>query len=396
MMTRTAILFGCFLVAAPIFGQGARQPIVIGETLAIESRILSESRPVYVAVPPSYDQTTQRYAVLYVLDGDSQFQHTVTSTQFLGGFANQMIPPLLVVGIGNTNRMRDMTPPSEVQETAFLAQGGADQFLSFITEELKPWVEANYRTNDYSVLIGHSLGGLFALHAFFSQPDSFGSFLIIDPSVNWNNQALLGEAGVFLAGEPDLNASLNLIVSGDEESESNGVQRLVDLLDAQPPNGLRWTVTPIVAESHDSVPLPGIYRGLQWIFSDWDVEDQAEAMFDDAAAEEIFESIDELYRMSGEKYGLERQTPYLVFESLLGYLAEDGRLDEAAELTLLHSDRYPLPLVPNVIAGIAQMFVDNGDEDAAIDYLSAVLKVYPGNETASEALINIGVEPPTE
>jgi hypothetical protein len=396
MRSRKTILCGYLLVAAPIFGQDAPQPIVVGETAVIESRILSESRPVYVATPPSYDQGVQNYGVLYVLDGDSQFQHTVSSAEFLAGFANQMIPPLLVVGIGNTNRMRDMTPPTEVQENAFLAQGGADQFLGFIVEELRPWVEKNYRTNGYSVLIGHSLGGLFALHTLFSQPDPFDSFLVIDPSVNWNNQALLGEAGVFLAGEPDLNVSLNLIVSSDDGSESDGIRRLVELLGAQEPDGLQWIVTPIVAESHDSVPLPGIYQGLKWVFSDWDVEEQAEAMFDHTPGEEILENIDDLYRRSGERFGLERQTPYLVFESLLGYLAEDDRLDEAADLTLRHSDRYPLTLVPNVIAGISQMFVDNGDEDAAKDYLSAVLDIYPGNETATEAFLNIGVEPPTQ
>jgi len=119
-------------------------------------------------------------------------------------------------------------------------------------------------------------------------------------------------------------------------------------------------------------------------------------MFSDAPSEEIFKDIDDLYRRSGEEFGLARATPYLVFESLLGYLTENGRVDEAAELTLRHSARYPLPFVPNVIAGIAHFFVDSGDVDAATDYLSAVLEMYPGNEAAREALIDIGVDPPTE
>jgi pimeloyl-ACP methyl ester carboxylesterase len=307
-----------------------------------------------------------------------------------------MIPPLLVVGIGNTDRMRDMTPPAETRENAFLAQGGANQFLQFIVEELKPWVNEHYRTSGYSVLVGHSLGGLFALHTFISRPNSFNGFLVIDPSLNWNDQALLRQAGVFMESAPSLSAALYLTVSNDDAPEFDGTRRFVSLLDEQSPPGLRWVLTAIVAESHDSIPFPAVYQGLKWIFSDWDVEDQAEAMFSDAPSEDIFEDIDDLYRRSGERYDLVRETPYLVFESLLGFLAASDRLEEAAELTLRHSDRYPLPLVPNVIAGLAQMFIDSGDRDAAIDYLSGVLEIYPRNETARDALIAMGIETPTE
>ncbi len=394
MLYRPAILFGCLLVAGSSFGQDSRQPIVIGETSTIESRILGEPRPVYVATPPSYDEGTQRYGVVYVLDGDTQFHHTVASAQFLGNFANQSIPPLLVVGIGNTNRMRDMTPPSELQEDPFLAQGGADQFLRFIVEELKPWIDENYRTGEYSVLVGHSLSGLFALYTFISRPDIFDSYLVIDPSLNWNNQTLVEQAASFMESDPELDTSLYLSVSSEEGPEFEGVRRFIGVLNS--PSGLRSLLAPIVAESHDSIPLPGIYQGLQWIFSAWSIENEAETLFSDAPSEEIFGDIDDLYRQSGEQFGLVRETPYLVFESLLGYLAENDRLDEAAELTLRYSDRYPLPLVPNVIAGIAQMFIDSGDEEAAVSYLSNVLEIYPGNETAQGALIDMGLDLPAK
>jgi len=393
MLHRRGILLVGLFLAAPIFGQQASQPIVAGETVAIESRVLNETRPLFVATPPSYDVNNDRYGVLYVLDGDWQFQHTVASAQFLGGFANQLIPPLVIVGIGNTDRMRDMTPAAEGQENPLVVQGGAEQFLEFIVEELKPWVSEHYRTSDYSVLIGHSLGGLFAAHTMVTRPEAFDGFLVVDPSLNWNAQALLQQSDRFSAGDDDLNVSLYLAVSSDEDSVLEGVHRFVGGLVAGMPAGFRSTIAELVAESHDSIPLPATYQGLQWIFSAWNVGDEAEALFSDSPGEEILDSIDDIYRHSGEQFGIARITPYLMFESLLAYLAENDRLEEAAELTLRHSDRYPLPLVPNVIAGIAQMFVEGGDEAAAAEYLSSVLDIYPGNETATKALIDLQLDP---
>ena len=396
MTLRTAILAACSLAAGSAHGQVDSQPITIGETATIESAVLDETRRVYVATPESYDQNQERYAVVYVLDADLQFRHAVASAEFLGGFANQMIPPLLVVGIGNTDRMRDMTPPSDVPENPFLVQGGADRFLEFIIAELKPWVDERYRTSGYSVLVGHSLSGLFAVHAMLSRPDAFDGYLVIDPSLNWNSQSSVEQARAFFDQGPDLESSLYLAASSVDAPEFAGTQRFVEMLRTDPPRGLRWNLVPFTGETHDSLALPATFQGLRWLFAAWDVERQAEGLFSDAPADEIYRELDEVYRRSGEQFGLVRQTPYLVFESLLGYLADNDRVGEAAALTLRHANRYPLPLVPNVIAGMAQLLVDGGDRDAAIAYLYAVLEIYPGNATAREALMGLGVDPPAQ
>ena len=383
-------------MATSIFGQEVAQPMLLGESMVIDSEVLTESRRVFIATPSSYEQNDGQYGVVYVLDGDTQFNHVVSSAEFLAGFANQSIPPLVVVGIGNTNRVRDMTPPSEAPQNQFLQQGGADQFLEFIVDELTPWVDERYRTTDYKVLVGHSLGGLFAVHSLISESDAFDSVLVIDPSLSWNSQETAQQASEFVAANAGLSTSLYLAVSDIGAPDFSGTQRLIEVLSANAPRSLRWHFAEFTGESHDSVPLPAVFRGLRWIFADWDVEDRAEGEFSSAPAEEIFENIDEIYRQSGQQFGLERETPYLVFESLLGYLAENSRVDEAAALTLRHSDRYPLPLVPNVIAGIAQLLAEGGDQDAAIDYLNAVLEIYPGNETAQDALVGMGVDPLAE
>jgi predicted alpha/beta superfamily hydrolase len=90
------ILLASILLAASVAGQETSEPIVIGERVDIESQILNETRRIYVATPPSYDEGTASYGVLYVLDGEGHFRHTVGTTQFLGGPFTQTIPPLLV------------------------------------------------------------------------------------------------------------------------------------------------------------------------------------------------------------------------------------------------------------------------------------------------------------
>ena len=384
------LLLACMLIAAPVAGQDVAQPIVIGERSSIESRVLDETRQIYVGTPQSYMQGTQSYGVVYVLDAETNFSHTIGTTRFLAGPFNQAIPPLIVVGIGTTDRMRDLTPPSQSKQEVdvYPTQGGADDFLRFIVDELRPWVDEHYRTNGYSILIGHSLAGLFALHTLVTAPDSFNSYIAIDPSLWWNDQALLRQAATFMDSEPDLNASLYLAVGIGQDPGLGGARELTGILDTRTPPGLRWEFARFETEPHEMVALPATYQGLRWLFASWNIDEEVSALFDDSPAEELLADIEELYQRSGEQLGFQRETPYFAFESLLNYLAGNDRLDEAAALTLQVSDRFPL--LPNVINGIASMYASSGNGDAAMDFLRTVLEKIPDNETARRLLAEMG------
>ena len=281
---RKSAWLSCLLAAAPAAGQETTQAIVIGQTTTIESQILDETRAISIGTPQFYGDGGDHYGVLYVLDGETNFRQTLASTQFLAGPFTQTLPPLIVVGIGSTDRMRDLTPPSQVQQEidVYPTQGGADRFLRFILEELEPWVDAHYRTNGYSALLGHSLSGLFALHALVTQPEAFNAYIVLDPSLWWNDRVLLRQTDAFLGSRRGIDASLFLAVSSDEGPDYDTMRGLVERLETKAPNELRWQLTPIVSESHETLPLPGTYQGLRWLFSDWDIEDQASALFSEA------------------------------------------------------------------------------------------------------------------
>lgn len=105
---------------------------------------------------------------------------------------------MIVVGIPNTNRTRDLAPtkgiPHPFIDSAMIAaSGGGEAFMEFMKKELIPHIEANYPTTPYRMLIGHSLGGITAMSALVNHTDLFNSYVSIDPSMWWSDQQLLKE-----------------------------------------------------------------------------------------------------------------------------------------------------------------------------------------------------------
>ena len=138
----------------------AATPITVGERLALPSRVLSEERALFISLPASYARTKQSYPVLYMTDGQAQFLHTLATTAFLA--RNGLMPEVIVVAVGNTDRTRDLSPSHDPKAAT---SGGADRFLDFFEKELIPFVESEYRTAPLRIFAGHSLGGLFAFHS---------------------------------------------------------------------------------------------------------------------------------------------------------------------------------------------------------------------------------------
>lgn len=152
--------------------------------------------------------------VLYVLDGDIGFALAAEIARLRGIMG--MLPTAMVVGIGYgvdfpefaKLRTADLTPPlSEAGRaalggmTSFIGDqdGGADAFLSFLTDTLAPEIGRRYpeASADERILFGHSLGGLFTTYALLTRPDAFTAFLANSPSLWWDGFAVLGHLPAF-------------------------------------------------------------------------------------------------------------------------------------------------------------------------------------------------------
>ncbi|MBZ4421283.1 alpha/beta hydrolase-fold protein [Myxococcus sp. RHSTA-1-4] len=252
--------------------------ITVGLRTSVQSQVLGEERPLLVSLPGSYASSpTTRYPVLYVLDGESHFLHVSSMVEFLS--RRGRLPEMIVVAVPNTkDRDRDLTPPFSKTERADNGQllidvaptaGGADTFLRFFNEELIPTVDARYRTRPFRVLMGHSFGGLFAMHTLVNRPESFNAYVAISPSIHWNSAELVRKAPEAFSR---LTAPGRILYLDEDATETPNINRLRTLTQAMKKRklpSLTWHYDEVADEDHGTLPHIGAYAGLKFVFSGW-------------------------------------------------------------------------------------------------------------------------------
>jgi len=174
----------------------ASKPFILGAIDEIYSKELSEKRVLNIYLPAGYNQNdTVKYPVIYLLDGsaDEDFIHIVGLVQFFSFEWINQVPKSIVVGIANVDRKRDFTFPTKIQDDKrkYPTSGQSDQFISFIEKELQPFIESSYKTTHEKTIIGQSLGGLLATEILLKKPILFNKYIIISPSLWWDNGSLL-------------------------------------------------------------------------------------------------------------------------------------------------------------------------------------------------------------
>ncbi|HEY0015228.1 MAG TPA: alpha/beta hydrolase-fold protein [Longimicrobium sp.] len=253
------ILLAALATGAADRPMAAQEPVPAHETFTLQSAALDETRRINVYTPPGYaGDGAARYPVLYMPDGGVQedFPH-VAGTVDAAIRAGEM-RPMLVVGIENTERRRDMTGPTQVAEDRAIAPrvGGSDAFRRFIADELMPHVRGRYRVTDETAVIGESLAGLFIVETFLLRPELFDTYVALDPSLWWNAEELVRTARARVTARPEMEARLYLASSGQEDIAS-ATARLAEVLRADAPAGLRWWYRPRPDLTHGT-----IYRAL--------------------------------------------------------------------------------------------------------------------------------------
>lgn len=179
-----------------LLAQNANNTFSLGQIDTITSKILAEIRVINIYLPEGYNKSDSiSYPVIYLLDGskDEDFIHVAGLVQYLSfPWINQR-KPSIVVGISNIDRRRDFTFPTTIQQykTDFPTSGSSEKFISFIEKELQPHIDKNFITNSNKTLIGQSLGGLLATEILFKKPQLFSNYIIVSPSLWWDNESIL-------------------------------------------------------------------------------------------------------------------------------------------------------------------------------------------------------------
>jgi len=179
------------------------KPFILGVIDEIQSKVLAEKRILNIYLPEGYNQQdTTTYPVIYLLDGsvDEDFIHIVGLVQFNSFEWINQVPKSIVVGIATVDRRRDFTFPTSIKadKKKYPTSGQSDKFRSFFETELQPYIDSNYKTNHDKTIIGQSLGGLFATELLLKKPALFNRYIIISPSLWWDNGSLFNQTSDLL------------------------------------------------------------------------------------------------------------------------------------------------------------------------------------------------------
>lgn len=261
-MVRKNILLSLFILFVIVNLSNAQ--VAIGKKEIIYSKILNEERTYQIYLPASYLWASDRnYPVIYVLDGESNYLHTVSSTSFLSSKGE--IPELIIVAITSTVRIRDYTQTD--WSSHWIGGGGAKNFKSFLSGELIPNIEKEYRTNGYRIISGHSAAGQFVLYTLTSEPTLFNAYFAISPSLDWDNNLPQRSLEESLIKTDSLRSFLYVARSDDAGQVLADYMILVETLESKSPKGFRWISKAFPDETHSSIPLLAIIDAVRQLFN---------------------------------------------------------------------------------------------------------------------------------
>lgn len=236
----------------------------------LPSALYGAGRRVSVGLPRSYAVSAVDYPVVIVLDGDAHFEPFVGLVKHLA-WADRM-PEVILVAVPSVRRAEELVPmpvtANEANESEAIT--GSLRFRQFLTEELLPHLDAEYRCAPHRTLIGHSLGGLFVVDTLLSAPDSFSAYIAISPSVYWKAEAMLAklDARIESGGESravvhlsrgDHGERPNMVVAADRFAARLEQSAFVRRVESQV----------ITSADHFDASFLGACRGLRFLFEGW-------------------------------------------------------------------------------------------------------------------------------
>ncbi|MEM9932219.1 MAG: alpha/beta hydrolase-fold protein [Bacteroidota bacterium] len=373
-------LLALLLGASSLFAQQAT-PIQIGSVHSIYSEILKEERRYSLSLPSSYEgdpfYQDKAYPVLIVLDGERLFQQTTTVVHALSQGSIERIPEMIVVGVHNTDRNRDMLPTLRGEVNASEAA-----FLSFLEQELLPHIRNTYRTLDCHVLVGHSYAGLFTVNTFLKN-SQFQAFLAIDPSLHWDGAVIVNKlkdtssavtpASLYLA---QANNPFN--PGATRGAKAQAVRAFHQILDSLSiVAGIHHRLDFFEKEDHFSIPLISLYEGLGFLFEDFQFPL-------DRLLTTSSEDLRAHYDALGEKLGGNVLVPGRLFQQVAFFLLQEGKAEQAAHLFSFNQEHFPQSYQP--LEGLGQAYVALNQPGKAKYTFQQVLTLHPESEVANRFL----------
>jgi predicted alpha/beta superfamily hydrolase len=250
----------------PVIAQAKVDSVVeiVSKREVLQSAVLNEDRPILVHLPQNYQSSKHHYSVLYILDADQDhhFQRSVEVVESYGDRGE--LPRMIIVGIENTDRLRDMNVPT-FEYAGKSIVGGADRFLKFIEQEVVTSIDEKYRTTSIRILFGRSASATFSIFAMVSSPDVFDAYIASSPSFYVNKEIVFVKTRKFFEAKKSFN-KIFFMNLGTEDSIKRVEQtrNYATLLGEIAPPDFKWEMRVVSGEGH--VPITSLEDGLQMIF----------------------------------------------------------------------------------------------------------------------------------
>lgn len=282
------LLVSCTFLSQHVYADDAK-PIEV----KMSSKVLGEERKILIQLPRSYQQNKERkYPVIYQIDGPRLIEQAKQTLEV--SVRNNLAPEVIIVGIANTSRSRDLVP--YVDKGRDFPQGGSDKFLDFFEKELIPYVDQNYRTQPFKILSGHSFGGLFTVYALYTRPDLFQAHFAFSPSLQWANKRVAKEAARYFKKAKFSNLFLYANIGNEGGEMQQGFDLVKQAVKENASKTFKHKFNNFPEESHMTVTFMGQYLAFKELYKDWS--------FNPRNVEgDIFKAIEAHYKKLSERFG---------------------------------------------------------------------------------------------
>jgi enterochelin esterase-like enzyme len=373
MAGRTALV----LVAVLALGRSSSEaqapslPIPVRAETLVSAKV-GEAREFWVSLPDRYNESAEKYPVLYMMDGEMNFNSGIIGGVRQAAWLGE-IPEFIIVGIKNTNRSKDIFPEEVTYPDGSKDGGRANQYLDFVRDELMPRVAKTYRTTDYRILYGTSNTGFTAVHALFRTPDLASAYIAASatlsvPSFRTGRDNLVG---AFKGGRRDL-----VLVMGEHDFPTvvslNGA--LKETIGMKAPAGLTCRLR--VIENGEHVPPDALVEGLRTLFQGWKID----LPLTEGSFAEIRAHVDG--RLG--KFGVPGRIDEDALKGLGDRLLGEKKLAKALEVLEYRAASYPQSADAQVALGDA--YRQTGNVEKARECYKRALAIAPGHAAATAKL----------
>ena len=397
-ITLTLILLGFVLTVHP---QNSHDQVVIGKIDTIHSKVLNENRVFWVYSPktdPNSGFGKVTYPVVYLLDGDAHFSSVTSLIRQLSEGFTHFFPQMIIVGILNTDRMRDLTPthikgsPDFTDSSIFKSTGGGEKFMAFLEKELMPNIDSTYATSPYRMFIGHSLGGLMVIDALFHHKNLFNSYVAIDPSLWYDDRNLMNQTGKNLSAGSLTNKSLYIAIANtmkpgmdtgsvrqDVSNSSSHIRSILDfttLLKQDKKSGLKWEYKYYGDDDHGSVPLIAEYDAMRFIFKNYRLpawEILTDSLYNTDSA------VTTHFRNLSAEWGYTVHPPEQFVNSLGYRFLQDKQFEKSYRFFIMNVYNYPDSF--NVYDSMGDFYAAKGEKQKAKEYFEKALRIMDNQGT---------------